>query len=176
MSKLFTENQGQVVGLKLGEGALPGSVVLHSGEGTGGDKFGAASDTLIITSVNLGLSVNHQFTRSLGSSIYLYVFGDDFGDLQVSGLAFSSGTKASDCGLGASTGQTGVDGVLEFYNKNKTSKIAGSKVPQVTLQIGEGNPFIGFLLGMKLDMSDPDKRISRFSFLIRTLPDVTALP
>ena len=67
---------------------------------------------------------NFQFLHTLGSDVYVYVFGDRIGQLSLSGVAFASG-----CGNAVTpvsgqpfAGDHGLVGMNDWYKDNRISR------------------------------------------------------
>lgn len=149
MASVFLSKVGvvNVVGGDDGE-ALPGRVELD----------GLVSTAVIIVDANYTQATNQQFQSSLEDTIYMYVFGDQMGKVEITGLIFGAGC------LGGAT--SGVEDVLNYYKDNRASK----KETAVIVQVGE-TKISGFLTAMMIRSENPEDRINRFAFTISSLPD-----
>ena len=106
--------------------------------------------SLPMTAFRLEQQCNYQFLHTVNDFIYLYVFGDRVGELQVSGMAFLAGT----CGEGGSQNDNGACAAYNFYNDNKVSNCT----TPLNISI-EGCPnatFFAFLTGMAIEVPRPD--------------------
>ena len=98
--------------------------------------------------------------KSLGTTVFIYVFGDMMGDITINGMVF--------VGL-CSGGSNGFSSLLTFYAKNRASKQA---IP-VTVEAG-GEEVRGFLTALRLRTNvtsqDPVGAYQDFSLRISSLP------
>ena len=101
MPDIIVSRPGRVKVVNAGE-ALPGRVSVR----------GFSPQAALISGLRTAQSTNQQFQPSLSDAIYLYVFGDLMGDLQVSGKAMAS------CSSGPAHG---IDDVFAFYKRRRVS-------------------------------------------------------
>ena len=87
---LFPSKPGVIV--KLGDPATLGSVRLLSVE----PKLGFGLQRSIITRLTVSQQTNIQFLHSLGSQIFVYVFGDRMGTITLSGLSSAAPLQAAE--------------------------------------------------------------------------------
>lgn len=112
----------------------------------------------IITRVTMQHSVNVQFLHTLGSLVYVYVFGDRMGQVHLSGLAFRC-----ECPTGA---ELGAERMLTWYKTNRASR--RSKPVMMTI----GNQVIeGFVTNFTEDVVDPSTDLVQWGVTMATLPD-----
>lgn len=111
----------------------------------------------IITQCGIMERGNYQFLHTLNETIYAYVFGDRIGELRVSGICF-----VYPCG---ETETSGVQQIIDNYRKYR---IAGRK-RAVRVSFGEVD-YIGFLVGMNLDIVDPENNLGQWAFSFNTFP------
>ncbi len=111
---------------------------------------------VVVTSFNVALGVNNQYSPALNKSVYVYGFGDGIGKITVSGLTF---TEMCDGG-----GRDGLARVLSFYAG--TRAISDVKM---NVMVG-GSSFAGFLDKADIGADDPELRLGRFSLMASTLP------
>jgi hypothetical protein len=113
-------------------------------------------DGVIITRINSEQRTNTQFQQSLENVIYVYSFGDQIGDLQISGLAFPRRCKDD---------KNGIQELIKFYREHRVSR----RVQRV--QITFANEVInGFIVGMALSTVDASSGAHNFNLLLKTLP------
>jgi hypothetical protein len=75
----------------------------------------------IITRLTISQQVNVQFLHTLGSLIYVYVFGDRMGSVSLSGLSFLC---ACDDGESSGGAEIGAEKMMLWYKQNRASKKA----------------------------------------------------
>jgi hypothetical protein len=113
----------------------------------------------IITRVAVAQQTNAQFLHTLGSDIYIYVFGDRIGQLVISGLSF-----AADCDGGGDA--HGMELMMQYYTENKLS----ARRDPVKVMIGRV-PVTGFVQGLTTDIVDPSTRIAQYNLTLMMIPD-----
>jgi len=118
-------------------------------------------DPVIITQVGVSHSVNVQLMNTLRNLVYVYSFGDKMGQVQVSGVVFYD-----TCG-GSSGPFAGVKHIMDYYNTNKASRIP---VATVKIHLGSYN-LTGFLLDVRINLSNAATQASQFTMNIATLPE-----
>lgn len=157
MPAFFAHSRGSVsrVDGQVQVGLLPFSVRLQDMD------FGGLEDLnsrAIITQAGILENGNYQFLHTLDETIYVYVFGDRIGELRVAGICFSNLCQAD----GASSGMAQI---INNYQRNKLSARGGP----VLVNFGEIT-YKGFLTGMQLDVSDPDRNLGQWAFRFHTFP------
>lgn len=152
MSILFESNRGRVV--QLDDPAASGRMNFLKVT----PKISYSSHFSIITRMTLSSQVNVQFLHTIGSHIYIYVFGDRIGQMTLSGLAFSD---ACDAG-----GRYGPEEILKWYRENKASR------RQSPVQIMIGNtPVECFITNFNQDVVDPSTNLVQWTIAAATLPE-----
>lgn len=124
----------------------------------------------IITRVALNQQCNFQMTHTMGNEIYVYVFGDRVGHLQISGLSM-----AHDCdGGGQNVRQAnhGFELVLDWYRRYRLT----SRRSPVQLTIGSATTFQAFVAGVTGDVVDPGSRLMQYDLQLVLLPDTSRGP
>jgi len=114
----------------------------------------------IVTQAAVSESGSYQFRKTLSSTIYAYVFGDQIGELQLSGLCFL-GLCSGDAG--GTTATSGMQQVIDNYKKNRISTAAKA----IQVSFGTTN-YRGFLVGMHLEINDPEANIGQWMFRFNT--------
>lgn len=110
----------------------------------------------IITEVSYGQAANAQFQQSVDNTIYVYSFGDQMGQVAISGVVFPR-LCAND--------QNGIQELLKFYSNYRVSK----SVQRVRVTFA--NEVIeGFLVSMQLMTADNAAGIHRFVLTMATIP------
>jgi len=145
MADLFACQRGKVVVMEGCEG-VPGKIIL------GGFEPLAS----IITSPAVTQRVNAQFQTSLKDSVYVYVFGDQMGNVTIAGVAFASRCQSEDSGM---------EDVFNYYRDNRASQ----KKEPIEVTFGK-QAISGFLMASELSSRDPDLLTLDFRFTISTLP------
>lgn len=151
MPDIFSSRAGYVAVITDPGGTiLPGRVSV--------DGFDPQS--ALIAGVNYNQKTNQQFSQSLDGSVYIYVFGDLMGDVEVEGVGF---------GRTCQGGAEGITEILNFYKNHRASKIS----TPITIQLG-GETISGFLTALSLKNTaladDPASAMVQYKFLISTLP------
>lgn len=116
----------------------------------------------IITRITVSQQVNLQFLHTIGALVYVYVFGDRMGSINLSGLSF-----AADC-----PGQTQLGGVhgaellYAWYRQNKAS----SRQAACRVMVGRV-PFDGFVTDFTADVVEPATLLVQWGMALRVLPE-----
>lgn len=152
---IFNHSRGRVVAHNEPNG-IPMSCFL---EGWGG-FFGFKS---IVTSFRLEATGGVQFLHTLRDFIYIYVFGDRISSMQISGLSFWDKCDAP--------GAHGIEYVNAYYLNNRVSQ----RATPVTMVLGMGTGYLGFLVRLFYDYNDPENQIAQFTLDFRVIPEASAL-
>ncbi len=109
----FEKRVGHVVALE--DANVDGSVRLLSFQD---ENAGLSFQThlSVITSVGFSRRENKQFANSIGRTIYLYVFGEQPGQIQIDGLSFMKNCER------AGETQHGIEKLNEWYEDNRLSQ------------------------------------------------------
>jgi len=100
--------------------------------------------------------VNAQFQTSLKASVYVYVFGDQMGNVGIAGIAFAGKCDGE---------HSGMEDVFNYYRDYRASQ---RKEP---IEVTFGKESIsGFLTASKMTSKDTSNLTLNFSFTINTLP------
>ena len=116
----------------------------------------------VITRVGVSAAGNFQFLHTIGNDVYVYVFGDRMGAVQLSGIAFQTTNKDG-------AGKHGFESLFEWYEQNR---IAVRSTP-VTVTVGRNLTFKGFVTGLTGDIQDTLRRTISFQISIAVLPEKT---
>lgn len=119
------------------------------------DEFDGSSNFALLQSLDLSQRTNQQFSLSLRQTIYLYVFGNQMGEVNITGSLFASSCDSSD----------GFTKIMAFYTKYRLS----SNTEPVDIEVG-GTTFEGYLTGLKIHPTDPNTLLTPFSMDVRLLP------
>jgi len=145
MSELLACRRGTVVIMEGCEG-IPGKVKLE----------GFKPMASIIVAPSIGQRVNVQFQTSLEKSVYVYVFGDQMGNVIMHGIAFAGRCDGNYSGL------------KDVFNYYKTFR-ASTRAKPVTVTFGE-ETISGFLIALDMSPKDPDYMMVDFKLTISSLP------
>lgn len=157
MTVFFAKSAGRVV--RLIDPAVPCMTRFY---GMGQDKITFNDQRSIVTRLMFSQAVNVQFLHTLGSSVYIYVFGDRVGNLSISGLGFQNPCV----GGGECSDMTGVEGMYKWYRKNR---VAARKKP-IEMTIGS-EPLEGFVLDFQTDVIDAAAGLAQWNIQMATLPE-----
>jgi len=154
MPAFFAHDRGAVVRVTSqnggGGGVLPFRVLMQ-GVGIGSQNVNA-----IVTSASINEKGNVQFLHTVSETIYAYIFGDRIGELTVSGICF-----ANPC----SGGESGMEQVLERYRVNRIA----TRAAPVLVSFGT-TVYRSFLVGLSLNVSNPELQLGEWSFRFNTFP------
>jgi hypothetical protein len=117
----------------------------------------------IITEFRVQAQGGVQFLHTLRDFIYIYVFGERIGQASVSGLSFWD-----TCDGG---GVHGLEWVNYYYLQNRVSQ----RATPVTIILGSGTPFYGFLTGLTLDLNNPENLIGQYALNFNVIPEQSSL-
>ena len=149
MADVFNSRTGFVAVIP-GQAVIPGRVKLS----------GFDPQAALIAGVDYNQRTNQQFQYALDSSVFIYVFGDEMGNVLVSGMAFPQLCDGSSNGLSE---------VLKFYAENRASK----KSELIEVSIGD-ELISGFLTQLTVKAVgaawDPIALIQSYTLTINTLP------
>ena len=178
MPVIFSSNTGRVVAIpdKVASGAFQlGNVYGKKG------NISYSRHNTIITRVGISAAGNYQFLHTIGNDVYVYVFGDRMGQVQLHGLTFMASedkcnTKDPVKGeaptphiIGAGNTKHGFELLFKWYTDNR---IANRKEP-VRVTIGKNTNFRGFVTALTGDVQDALYRTIQFQMTISLLPEVT---
>ncbi len=153
MPILFQSRPGAVV--KLDDPAIQCSTSLYSMD----PEISFDVQRSIVTRLTVNQQVNLQFLHTLGSLIYIYVFGDRMGQISLSGLSFNCGA------CNPFTDVLGMEKMMMWYNDNRASK---RKKP-VRVTIGR-TVLEGFVTSSQADVIDPSLNLVQWTVQMASLP------
>jgi len=175
MPVIFSQNTGRVVA--VADKVAVGTFQLGNVLGEGG-RITFRRHNTIITRVGISAAGNYQFLHTIGNDVYVYVFGDRMGQVQLHRLSFMSsddvcsgqtGNTPTASIPGAGSGNKhGFELLFDWYTKNR---IAARRDP-VLMTIGRSTNFKGFVTAMTGDVQDALHRTIQFQMTISLLPDV----
>ena len=120
-------------------------------------RLGTFIEGAIITRVSYEQKTNSQFQQSLDNIIYVYSFGDQMGNLAVSGIVFPR--------ICSSPSDNGIHNLMKFYREQRVSRAV------TNVKVMFGNETIrGYLVGMGLDTLDTADGTHRFVLQLKTIP------
>jgi len=159
MPILFEENAGRVFAVP--DRSAQGSISLGNIEGPLGPITYFLQNS-IITRIGYSAAGNYQFLHTIGNDVYLYVFGDRMGTVELHGMSFADQCPSS---FGEAHG---FEKMIVWY---QLSRIASYREP-VTVSIGRNTTFKGFITGMSGDVQDTLRRTINWRISVAILPDV----
>ena len=124
------------------------------------DWTGFSDMKSIITRLQIAEAGNYQFLHTLGDRVYVYVFGDRIGELNISGLSFYD-----NCANGGNE-KIGITKVVDYYRSHRIVKQAAPL--KITLD-GE-TTFEAFLIKMSGDVLNTAQRLWQFNLSMALLP------
>lgn len=154
----FAKSQGRVV--RLIDPSVP-CVTRFYGFGDRGDKISFQDQRSIVTRLTLSQSTNTQFLHTLGSRIYIYNFGDQIGRLGLSGLGFGN-----PCTGGGCDDMTGLEGMYQWYRKNRAS----TRKRPVEMMIGS-QPLEGTVVNFNADIIEAASGLVQWELQLATVPE-----
>jgi hypothetical protein len=151
MADIFNSRTGYVSVIS-GQAVIPGRIKISGFEPT----------SALIENISYRQQTNQQFQYTLDGAVYIYVFGDEMGEVQISGVIFP---------LLCSGQTTGMREVLAFYASRRASK------SQDLVEVSIGDEIItGFLTGLQVRgmgvAEDPAAALQQYVMGINTLPKV----
>lgn len=156
MPLIFQSRPGQVV--QLDDPALSCNANFLSVD----PDIAFETERSIITRLTISQQVNIQFLHTLGSLIYLYVFGDRMGQVSLSGLSFLCGCDDAD----SQSTEIGAEKMLFWYKKHRASK----RAEPVRVTVGK-TVIEGFVTSFTEDVVDPSLRMVQWGVNISSLPE-----
>lgn len=155
MSSIFSTAPGTVAQFDMGS-VVPGKIASDDLDLPGG----GSGIGIILTNTVYDQATHQQFSQSLDDAVYIYVFGDQMGKIDLSGIAFWE----------TCTGEHGISTIMDSYEKNRASK----RETSVTVVLGP-KTIIGFLTKLKISAvgsgDDPANMMNQFAMEISALPN-----
>lgn len=152
MAIFFGQRPGAVV--RLDDSAVQCKITLLAGVDP---TIGFVGERSIVTRVVLSQNVNAQFLHTLGHYVYIYVFGDRVGELQLSGFAFPC-----DCNGPVHGGER----LHHWYRRHKASR----RRQPARFVLGD-TLLEGFIMGMRLDVVDTAINLMQWQANVVLLPE-----
>ncbi len=173
MPVIYSRNTGKVVAIN--DKVAEGSFSLGNVDGTGG-KIQYTAHKSIITRIGLSAAGNYQFLHTIGNDVYVYVFGDRMGSIQIHGISFQGDCMASPGGgipglvptqtIPTSANKHGFELLFEWYEMNRLA----ARLSPVTVTIGTSTIFKGFVTSLTGNVQDPMHRTIEYTLTIATIP------
>lgn len=155
MPIIFQSRPGQVV--QLDDPAIQCTSKLGFGFKETSEDITFGQQRSIVTRVMLSHQVNLQFLHTLGQQIFIYVFGDRMGTINLSGLAFPCVCDGD---------EMGAEQMLLWYKSNRAS------VRSNPLRVVVGRQVIeGFVTSFTEDVVDPSLNLVQWGVSMSTLPE-----
>ena len=154
MADIFLTNRGLVTAID-GPGT-PMSLFIDNWEGFFGFKS-------IITGFSVKARGGVQFLHTLRDFIYLYVFGERISEMAIRGVSFWDDCDAPSF--------HGVEYVNAYYLDNRVSELADP----ITVILGLGTPFFGFLTSFDFEFRDPEQVLAEFTLGLHVIPEASLL-
>lgn len=166
--------------------AAPGTVVVIEGDAIPvtfavDGQTGLFNDLkAIVTSVGLQAQGGFQFTHAMREFIYLYVFTERVGIINVNGLAFPQSCgplgpqddqifspEGTQCAI---NGDTGFERVVQWYECNRIT----SRAEAINITFGVDLTYEAFLVACKAEIANPDTNIAQFSMQFHFIPNIVS--
>jgi len=149
-----------IVSATLTGGAIPFSIGI-SGNVNAPEFPSYTLSKAILTGLQYGGRAGLGVSHTLRDRVYLYVFGDRVGKIEMSGYAF-----AEICNGASDANYTGFDAVNAYYEK---ARVTAQGLP-VTLVIGRSTTFVGFMTDFVFGIEDASTGLGSFKFGFTSLP------
>jgi len=160
VANIYSAGPGAVVSIG-DQSLLPLRVAMT---GWGGFSFFKA----LITEAAVQRSGRYQFLYTLRDFIYVYIFGEALGEINISGVAFSNVCPDQSTVTGV---KTGFEYVLSYYEQYRLSRTGAP----VIITIGTTS-FQAFLTNIALTAQDPQTQLSSFKMRFLFPPNPRPLP
>jgi len=125
----------------------------------------------IITRLSLSQQVNAQFMHTLGSLVYVYVFGDKIGQMTLHGVSFPGLCDANEAdGKPMPENRresTSVEPILQWYNEHKMSR----RQQPVRITMGRNIVLEGFIQALSVNVSDAATGLAEWAMQLAILPE-----
>ena len=163
MGLIFNKNHvGATVLLPSGSQPATFSLIGVKGQDALGGFTGQKS---IITGWNYEENVNVQFTHTMGSDIYLNVFGNRMGVFSATGLSFAA--TAHGVATSCTGNQHGVEKIIDWYDRNRVSNANASKI---NITIGSGIIISGYLISASYRTQDTESWTVQYTIQVAVIP------
>jgi hypothetical protein len=160
MPIIFEQSAGRVTAVL--DDSATGLIQLATVEGGGNTgRLSYLQHSTIITSVGVSTSGNYQFLHSVGGDVYVYVFGDRIGQVDIQGISFPEV-----CFGGGAANFHGFERLQRWYNDNRIARLRRP----IRVILGRQTAIDGFLLGLTQRGEDATTRAVRFTLQLSVLP------
>jgi len=160
MPVVFSKNTGRV--FMLSDAVAEGAISMGGVVGTAPITY--TQHTTIITRIGVAASANFQFLHTIGNDVYIYVFGDRMGQVDLHGISFAQ--PCAQVGRFDNTEEHGFEKMFKWYEANRIS----ARREPVTVTIGVKKSFQGFVTSLTGDAQDAQYRTINFQLTISLLP------
>lgn len=148
--------------VQLPSGSQPAAFSLIGVEG-GGTELTFKGHQAIITSWNYEENVNVQFTHTMGSDIYLNIFGNRMGVFSISGLSFAAVGEGDTC----KADNHGIEKIIQWYRDNRVSNPLANKV---NITIGKNLTVSGYIIGSSYRAQDTEGWVVQYTIQVAVIP------
>lgn len=149
--------------VQLPSGSQPAAFSLVHAEGTDGGALGTRAQQSIITGWNYEENVNVQFTHTMGSDIYLNIFGNRMGILSLTGLSFAAESDGTQC----NSSKHGIEHIIAWYRANRVSNPLANKV---NVTIGSDLVVTGYITGSSYRAQDTESWLVQYTIQVAVIP------
>jgi len=161
-SDLFGSSPG-IVGMSTLTKATP-ILIFMGGEDEDSPELTVREYLAAVTSVDFEASSGLSVTHSFGDAIRFYTFSERVMPCMLRGVLF-----AGLCEQSVNDETTGVDGILEYYEKVRASS---RRVP-IRVRLGKFSEFRGMVEKLTVQFSKPEMAMFDFAMTIQLIPRVT---
>ena len=155
--KIFSSNAGTVGVISPTDGNTSPFVMRVDGAELSGDLIRG-----IVTSMSVSQDTSVQFMHSLRDTIYINVFGNKIGQMNISGILF----LADVCDGADKNSDPPFKKFYEYYTNNN----AVARESALDIQIGSGVSFKAFLLGFNFQVADAQTSLGQFTMTLAVVP------
>lgn len=155
--KIFSSNAGTVGVINPTDGNTSPFVMRVDEAELSGDLIRG-----IVTSMSVSQDTSVQFMHSLRDTIYINVFGNKIGQMNISGILF----LADVCEGTDKNSDPPFKKFYEYYTDNN----AVARESALDIQIGSGVSFKAFLLGFNFQVADAQTSLGQFTMTLAVVP------
>lgn len=157
MAEIFKTSPGTVV-IFGDQKVVPGRIRFSD------PAFPEGSVPILVSGADYNQATNQQFQNSMDGAVYIYVFGDRMGDIQIRGVIFPEL-----CAGGSGGSKNGLKELFQFYAQNRAS----SRQDPVIVEAG-GDRIRGFLTAVRVvdvvASGDASSPMQTYILVISSLP------
>lgn len=114
----------------------------------------------LLTSIGIGGQANVQFMHTLRNLVYIYVFGERVGTMELGGILFRRYCDVS------GIDEHGLEQMIDYYNEFGISR----RGRPVDVAVGRRS-YRGTLLAFQAGITDPTNLVGQFTLRFNYLPD-----